>query len=149
MTTRKRAPRIGRGECRKALALCWRQLSGSTRCDTHHTHPGVGAGALGIAAGTLLSPLLLSAGMNPLRGQNNVQGASDAGLVRWSSAAGLDSVVSLKSAGFIHESVCSGAALPQDEGTPAISYSVAEVPPPKSPMLASCHTVFCSIGRNS
>ena len=27
---------------------------------------GVGAGALGIAAGTLLSPLLLSAGMNPL-----------------------------------------------------------------------------------
>ena len=66
MTTRKRAPRIGRGECRKALALCWRQLSGSTRCDTHHTHPGVGAGALGIAAGTLLSPLLLSAGMNPL-----------------------------------------------------------------------------------
>jgi uncharacterized membrane protein YfcA len=27
---------------------------------------GIGAGALGIAAGTLLSPLLLSAGMNPI-----------------------------------------------------------------------------------
>ena len=24
-----------------------------------------------------------------------------------------------------------------------------EVPPPKSPMLASCHTVFCSIGDHS
>lgn len=71
-----RKPRALRG-CEELSALwrhactgaLWRHACANPGGESSHrfqTYTGVGAGALGIAAGTLLSPLLLSAGLNPL-----------------------------------------------------------------------------------